>query len=209
MRRESEVLAFFFSFRSRRVLIFSFPVPSLFLLATRRTLTALAHLPRVHRQRHDPPGPILAEAPRAVLELLDWRRRRHHGARARRRRRGLLDVRPGLPHLLRARAAPGHGLVPVIPRLEVAAPARRAAVAALTAAPVVALAAALLLALDAALARVRGENALEGLPSEVDVAEMFFIVSFDGCAREKREGERERGGEGEREERERGGVEER
>ena len=139
------------------------------------SLTPFAHLPRVHRQRHDPASPVLPEAPGAVAELFDGRRRRNRIAAAGRRGRRLVAVRdPGLPHLLRARAAPGLGLVPIIPKFQIAASSRRPAVAALVATPVISFAAALLLAFLAALARICGEGPLECLTSEIDVSIFFF-----------------------------------
>ena len=69
-------------------------------------------------------------------------------------------------------------LSPVVPRLQVAAPARGAAVAPFVAAPVVALAAALLLAPLAALAGVGGDRALHGLSAEVDVAGRYSVFFF-------------------------------
>jgi hypothetical protein len=78
-------------------------------------------------------------------------------------------------------------LSPVVPRLQVAAPARGAAVAPFVAAPVVALAAALLLAPLAALAGVGGDRALHGLSAEVDVAGRYsvFFVFFGNQRREE------------------------
>ena len=89
-------------------------------------------------------------------------------------------------------------LSPVVPRLQVAAPARGAAVAPFVAAPVVALAAALLLAPLAALAGVGGDRALHGLSAEVDVAGRYSVFleikgGRNGRRKEMRvRGERER-----------------
>ena len=82
---------------------------------------------------------------------------------------------------------------PVVPSLQVTAPARGAAVAPVAAAPVVALAAALLLALLAALSDVGGEDALHGLAAEVDVAAGLYFFCGRGKKRGKRRGASERG----------------